>query len=91
MLDQLLSVYCLSREVWHIWLLRLHLQFCEPDKEGPALGWWLTSRKLVPKALRRGFDSFFLLMGWMIWKERNARTFNGVALNVVQLSDEIQI
>jgi hypothetical protein len=29
----------------------------------------------VPRALRKGFDSFVLLVGWSLWKERNARTF----------------
>ena len=37
--------------------------------------WWLRCRKLVPKAARRGFDSLFFLIEWLIWKERNARTF----------------
>jgi hypothetical protein len=29
--------------------------------------------------VRRGFDSLFFLIGWLIWKERNARTFDVVA------------
>jgi hypothetical protein len=45
----------------------------------------------MPKTRRQGFDSFFLLMGWMLWKERNARTFNGVAMNVVQLADAVEV
>lgn len=29
----------------------------------------------MPKAARRGYDSLTLLVGWQLWKERNARTF----------------
>lgn len=52
--------------------------------------WWLQSRKRIPKPIRRGFDSIFFLIGWMIWKERNTRTFNGVASSVAQLEVLIQ-
>jgi hypothetical protein len=45
---------------------------------------------MVPKPIRHGFDSFFFLIGWMLWKERNARTFNGVATSVAQLGVVIQ-
>ena len=33
------------------------------------------SRRGLPKVLRRAFDSLFFLVGWFLWKERNARTF----------------
>jgi hypothetical protein len=35
-------------------------------QEEPAMLWWLQSRKMVPKPIRRGFDSLFSLIGWMI-------------------------
>jgi len=49
------------------------------DLGEPALHWWLRARKLVPKPFRRGFDSLVFLIGWMLWKERNVRTFRSVA------------
>ena len=52
--------------------------------------WWSTSRKWLPKELRRGFDSLLLLVGWLLWKERNARTFNRVASSPVQLLESIE-
>ena len=64
--------------------------FRAPEEEESAIGWWLMSRKLIPKTLRQGFDSFFMLMGWILWKERNARMFNGLAMNVVQLTDAVE-
>jgi len=44
-----------------------------------VLPWWLRSRKRFDKHVRKGFDSLFFLVGWTLWKERNARTFNGTA------------
>jgi hypothetical protein len=80
---------------WHIWLHKLHLQDSVVVAEEHAIQWWLRSWKLVPKQARRGFDSLFFLIGWTLWKERNARTFNGVSSSVPQLAalihDEIDI
>jgi len=45
---------------------------------------------MANEPIRRGFDSLFFLIGWMIWKERNARTFNGVATSAVRLGVMIQ-
>jgi len=52
---------------------------------GILLGWntdmWAVSEvakgrfSISAKIARRGFDSLFFLIGWLIWKERNARTF----------------
>jgi hypothetical protein len=87
-MDHLLLGCCFSKEVWHIWLSKLHLVHVVGDLDGPALPWWLKVRKLIPKLLRRGFDSFFLV-GWMLWKQRNARTFENVPSTAVQLASMI--
>jgi hypothetical protein len=52
-----------SREVWHILLRRLHLADAVTVQEEGVLLWWLCSRKLVDKQLRKGFDSLFFLIG----------------------------
>jgi hypothetical protein len=52
----------------------------------PALQWWIAQRKLLPKLLRQGFDSLFFLIGWSIWKERNAQTFDAVSTPAQQLA-----
>jgi len=36
------------------------------------------------------FDSFFFLISWRLWKERNARTFNRVATTPMQLAASIE-
>jgi len=48
--------------------------------------WWIGNRKLVPKFFRRGFDSFVLLIGWSLWKERNHRTFQAGATSPPSLA-----
>jgi hypothetical protein len=38
---------------------------------------WLSNRKCIDKHFRRGFDSIVFLIGWILWKQRNVRTFDG--------------
>jgi hypothetical protein len=38
--------------------------------------WWLQTRADFPEAFWPGFDSLVLLVSWIIWKERNRRTFD---------------
>lgn len=79
-----------SREVWSILLSKLHLHDLVLVQEENVLAWWLRSRKLVTKQVRKGFDSLFFLVGWTLCKERNARTFNGVSRSVATLATLIQ-
>jgi hypothetical protein len=46
---------------------------------------WQQARKAVPKAARRRFDSAILLTAWMLWKERNRRTFDRVSRTPLQI------
>ena len=78
-LDHLLLQCPFARELWTRCLRSLHLQHRVKVQEGAVLDWWISSRKHIPKEVRKGFDSLFFLVGWLIWKERNARTFNGVS------------
>jgi hypothetical protein len=65
------------KEVW-AWLLRqVGFQYIVPLNEGSLVDWWIYSRKQILKEVRKGFDSFLLLTTWHIWKERNARVFQG--------------
>lgn len=89
-MDHILLGCPFSREVWFIWLSKLHLHANVIIDDGPALRWWLLVRKPVPKVLRKGFDSLVFLIGWMLWKERNARTFNAMSSTAPQLAADIQ-
>jgi hypothetical protein len=53
-MDHILLQCYFSREVWHVWLDRLHLQEIVIINDEPALQWWLWTRKLIPKPIRRG-------------------------------------
>jgi hypothetical protein len=53
--------------------------------ETNPMTWWIDARKRIPKPLRWGFDSVFMLIGWIMWKERNARTFDRQSATTLQL------
>ena len=59
-------------------------------QEEKVLEWWLRSRKLVDKQVRKGFESLFFLFGWTLRKERNARNFNGVSTAPASLALKVQ-
>lgn len=88
-MDHILIGCCFSRIVWDFWTVKLHLQSVLQMQGMRAIECWLLNRKLLPKTIRRGFDSLFFLAGWMIWKERNVRTFDGVASNPLRLCSRI--
>jgi hypothetical protein len=77
-LDHIILGCAFSCEVWHLCLDRLHLLGLFSVTEEPVLCWWLRVQKVLPKTLRRGFDSLVFLTGWRLWKKRNSRTFNMV-------------
>jgi hypothetical protein len=93
-MDHVLLGCSFSREVWDYWLRKLDHRYDVAVEDSPAIQWWLRSRKALPKLRRRGFDSLFFLIGWAIWKEQNARTFNGVSTSAarpgVQIQEEAQ-
>ena len=51
-------------------------EWLQPRQGVGAVQQWLSERKLLPKDLRKALDSFFLLVSWLIWKERNSRVFD---------------
>ena len=45
----------------------------------------------VDKHFRRGFDSIVFWIGWMLWKQRNARTFDGSTRTARELAVDIRL
>jgi hypothetical protein len=88
--DNLLVACVFSREVWYKVLQVLGLQQLTLNLVDSLCEWWLQARKLVPKVHRRGFDALVHLVGWMIWKERNAMMFRAKARSSTQLVMAIQ-
>ena len=77
MMDHIIPGCVLSRQIWAMILTKLHFQDVQDEDVMPL---WIRIRKVLPKENRRVFDSLFFLVGWTLWKERNARTFrNDVA------------
>jgi hypothetical protein len=77
---------------WETWFRVLHyygLDQLTPLEELPYLDWWLGVRKRVHKSQRKGFDSPVLLVVWSLWKERNLRVHERVALQQVLLAPRI--
>lgn len=77
-MDHLL-VHCVyTREVWA--RLRSAISITQPTHDQlTAMDQWLVERKLLPKDQRSGFDAMFLLVSWLLWKERNSRVFERFA------------
>jgi hypothetical protein len=73
-LDHLLT-QCVFSKVWTHVLSKVGLLNLLNQHDVQFVIWWLGSRKMMPKQARKGFDSIVTLIGWSIWKERNARTF----------------
>uniref|UniRef100_A0A0D3HWB1 Reverse transcriptase zinc-binding domain-containing protein n=1 Tax=Oryza barthii TaxID=65489 RepID=A0A0D3HWB1_9ORYZ len=51
--------------------------------------WWIATRWRFQNTYRTDFDSLFMLICWLIWKERNTRIFQHIAKSVDWLADDI--
>lgn len=84
-LDHLLVQCSFSREIWFKTLRYLSLQRLTPLMEPAMVDWWLDSRKQLPKAKRKTFDSVVVLVVWRIWLHRNDLVFRHTNPNVSSL------
>jgi hypothetical protein len=89
-MDHIILGCIFSKEVWSSCLRGFRLQDLVLVREGDIMLWWTDPRRRLPKPIRRGFDSLFFLVGWTLWKERNARTFNGSPRSVPWLLEVIE-
>ncbi|GJN11283.1 hypothetical protein PR202_ga29462 [Eleusine coracana subsp. coracana] len=89
-LDHLLLGCVFSRQIWYNLLRNVGHQILTPTADSAIVDWWLTARKRIPKAHRKGFDSLVVLVTWEVWKERNRRVFQRTSRNVMELLTTIQ-
>jgi hypothetical protein len=89
-MDHILLGCIFSREVWDIALRSYRLNNNVAVQQQDVMTWWTTARKQLPKELHRGFDCL-VLTSWMLWKERNARTFNRIASTPAELGAAIRL
>lgn len=60
------------------------------DGDAALADWWLATRCRFQKSYRADFDCAFMLICWLIWKERNARIFQHVSKLLDQLAEDIK-
>ncbi|WVZ63856.1 LOW QUALITY PROTEIN: hypothetical protein U9M48_013454 [Paspalum notatum var. saurae] len=71
-IHHILGSCVLAREVWVEVLRRLQLTALKPlNPSCKFFSWWSQSSKALPKDLRKGFNTLFILVSWEIWKHRN--------------------
>jgi hypothetical protein len=78
--------------VWRIIRRWCNASFPIPaDEENTLADWWLATRRCFRISYRTDFDSAFMLICWLIWKERNnARLFQHVSKTPDQLAEDIK-
>jgi len=85
-ISHLLLSCVFARETWFLVLRQCNLQQLTPQPTSPDFfDWWCHSRKRIAKELRKGFDSLVVLVGWLLWKERNQRVFQRNSMTVRDL------
>ncbi|TVU02742.1 hypothetical protein EJB05_51740, partial [Eragrostis curvula] len=90
-IDHLLLECPYSKECWFKILRPAGYQQLMPNSTECLVDWWLSSRKKVVKAARKGFDSLVVLTVWKIWCERNNRVFNRQRILPSTLVGQIQM
>jgi hypothetical protein len=79
-LDHILMGCVVAREVWFRCSRQIGFQIQIPDGDTNLEAWWLAVRSNCLKKDRKKLDAFVTLVCWSLWKQRNARVFNNVAL-----------
>jgi hypothetical protein len=79
-LDHLILTCPYNYEVWFKLLRRSGLQQLSLMLDEVFAVFWTTSRKLVPKAHYKAFETLVILATWCLWLECNARVFSSSSL-----------
>lgn len=87
--DHLLCSCVFTCEIWTRLLAPAGIDHLAPQPTSLFADWWLLARETVPADGRRAFDSLVLATSWIIWKERNRRTFDNIARMTTQVLDAI--
>jgi hypothetical protein len=74
-----------SREIWYRSLQVQGFHALAPSVVADLQDWWPDSRKVIPKALRKCFDTMVVLICWQLWRERNARVFDHASKTTSEL------
>lgn len=81
-----LFLHCvMARALWAWWLQIWELHWVFPSSLREAFDQWRFKRKEL--FFKKVCLASFYIIVWSLWKERNARIFNGVALSLSQLQE----
>ncbi|CAN6226182.1 unnamed protein product [Urochloa humidicola] len=87
--DHILVNCSFAKEVW--WgVLCSCACTCSFPAPKSLQGWWRYIRQRQQQEKRKGLDSLFMLTAWHLWKERNARLFQGQSKAAAQLVSGIR-
>jgi hypothetical protein len=78
-LDHIIMGCVVAREVWFRCFRCAGVQVDIPDGTEKLECWWLKARKKFRGKDKRLFDTLVVLIGWSLWKHRNAYIFNNVS------------
>ena len=85
-IDHLLIQCPFATELWFNLFIKLGWEPVSPSAQDRRLAaWWTVARKCIRKDDRQCFDSVVILVSWMLWKERNNRTFERIVRSVLEL------
>ncbi|GJM97066.1 hypothetical protein PR202_ga13964 [Eleusine coracana subsp. coracana] len=87
-IDHLLAECAYTRQIWRRMLDILQLGDVPLSSSVEDL--WLRLRPRATRDKRSGLDSCFMLVSWMLWKERNARIFDHKLSNLDQTMHAIR-
>ncbi|BAD82163.1 cyst nematode resistance protein-like protein [Oryza sativa Japonica Group] len=66
-----------TNRVWSLLRDRINVHFDIPGRLDLSLAdWWQLARTRFQTRYSKAFDTFFMLVCWLVWKERNARVFD---------------
>jgi len=87
-IDHIIACCPYTREVWHHICQALGRQL--PPATPTIHTFWRRLRSLWTGQQQQGLDTFFALVSWTIWKEKNARCFQDAYTTVSQLMPVIK-
>ena len=77
-IQHILTTCVFTRDFWFRVLSVFGWQLCVPSRhEFSFSDWWRKSAKKIQKDKRKSFNTLVVLGAWIIWKHRNACTFEG--------------
>lgn len=78
-----------SQQIWLEALSWIQATCSTPVQGTRLTTWWLEAKKMTPNPLHKGFASMILFTSWMLWKQRNECSFEGVCPCLASLLSSI--